>query len=377
MIEIKEVFSEKDLLKLVKFPFGLYKKSPYWTPPIIKQELNTLDKEKNPFQKNTTTHYYLAYKDKKIVGTVIAIINWIEVNKKNVKRLRFTQFDVIDDIEVTKKIIETLEGVAAKYQMDSIEGPLGFSNLDRFGMLTKGFDKIAKFGTNYNYSYYPQHFKELGWKENIKWIEYEVKLPTKKDKTYQRHSLLCTRIKERSELKTLSIKTKKDVLKYADGILELFNKSFKEIKKFIPFNEEQIEYIKKTRLSLIDPNLLKVIVDKNDNIIAFSICTLAFEKALQKARGKITLFSMLHFLRLKYFNKRANAGIIGIDPEYHKKGVPAIIMHETNIELNKRGITYLELDPIQESNTANISLWDNMSTHLKTRVTFIKELSDK
>jgi hypothetical protein len=142
MITIKEALTKKEMKDYVMFSFELYKNNPYWIPPIIAEELETFDKTKNPALKTAEAHFYLAYKDNKIVGKIAAIINWEEVNLLEKRKVRFGWFDVIDDIEVTKALLNKVEELGRKHNMDHMEGPMGFSNLDKVGILSEGFDQL-------------------------------------------------------------------------------------------------------------------------------------------------------------------------------------------------------------------------------------------
>ncbi|MGK0386836.1 MAG: hypothetical protein ACI849_001455, partial [Patiriisocius sp.] len=106
MITVQEVTNKKELLQFVKFPFKLYKDCATWVPPLTKDELETLDKTKNPVFKNAEASYYLAYKDGAIVGRIAAILNHLEINEIGKKKVRFGWLDMIDDINVTKALLE-------------------------------------------------------------------------------------------------------------------------------------------------------------------------------------------------------------------------------------------------------------------------------
>ena len=123
MIEIKPVNNKKELKKFVLFPFELYHNHPYWVPPIIAEEMETLDKERNPVFKNAEAHYFLAYKNGTIAGRIAVIINHIEVQQQKKSKLRFGWFDVIDDVEVTKKFLEEAAKIGKANNLSYIEGP--------------------------------------------------------------------------------------------------------------------------------------------------------------------------------------------------------------------------------------------------------------
>lgn len=146
MITIKEAVGKSDLKKFVTFPFSLYKDSPYWVPPIIKDELESFDKRKNPVFKDADAQFFLAYKDQTIVGRIVAIINHIEIEQQKIRKMRFGWFDFIDDHEVSKVLLEKVAEIGSAHQLEYMEGPVGFSNLDKVGVLTEGFDHIGKIG---------------------------------------------------------------------------------------------------------------------------------------------------------------------------------------------------------------------------------------
>ena len=171
MITIKEAITKKELTDYIKFPFSLYKDNKYWVPPIIADELETFDKTKNPTFENAEAHFYLAYKNNQIVGRIAAIINWNEVNHQQKKKVRFGWFDVIDDIEVTKILLEKVTELGLKNNLEHIEGPMGFSNLDKVGVLTEGFDQIGTMITWYNHPYYSDHFEQLGYVTEKEYLE--------------------------------------------------------------------------------------------------------------------------------------------------------------------------------------------------------------
>ena len=163
MISIKEVKTKSDLKAFVKFPFKLYKDSKYWVPPIISEELKTFSKKENPVFNDAEAKLFLAYKKGEIVGRVAAIINLLEVEKQGVKKMRFGWFDFIDDLEVSQTLFNQIEAIGKEHGLEFTEGPVGFSNLDKVGVITEGFDAIAPMVTWYNFPYYVKHYENAGY----------------------------------------------------------------------------------------------------------------------------------------------------------------------------------------------------------------------
>ena len=149
-LTIKIVESSKDFEAFVRFTFSLYNNNPYWVPPIIKEEIETINPEVNPVYQNADACFYLAYRGKDIVGRIGAMVNWIEVSEVGKKKVRFGWYDTIDDLKVSKLLLEQVENFAKEHKLKSIEGPMGFSNLDKAGLLIEGFKERNTMITLYN-----------------------------------------------------------------------------------------------------------------------------------------------------------------------------------------------------------------------------------
>lgn len=373
MITIKEAEQPAEIKAFVKFPFKLYKNSPYWVPPLIKEETATFDKSRNPALDNAEVRLFLAFKAGEIAGRIAVIINRIEIEEQQKKKVRFGWFDVIDDIEVTKALLDKVAEIGRENELEYMEGPVGFSNMDKAGMLVRGFDRLSNMTTIYNYPYYPEHFKSLGFEEGAAWVEYLIHIP---DKVPEKISKFSDIILKRYNLKLLQFKSSKELVKYADDMFDLMNRSFKDLQSFIPIQKPQIEQYKQKYLKFIHPDFVKFIVDENDKMIAFSITMPSFSRALQKANGKLFPFGFWHILQAQRKNDSATLYLIGVDPKYQNKGVTAVIFNETNKIFKQRGMRYVESNPELEENISAQLLWKHYEENEqhKRRVTWIKPL---
>jgi GNAT superfamily N-acetyltransferase len=372
MITIVEAITKKQLLEFVKFPFSLYKNNPYWVPPLINEELESFDKIKNPAFETAEATFYLAYKNDQIVGRIAAIINWNEVNDQQKKKVRFGWWDVIDDIEVTKALLEKVYELGRKNNLEFVEGPIGFSNLDKVGVLTEGFDQIGTMITWYNHAYYKDHLEQLGYIKEKEYIESIFPFANVKPEFFLKAQEL---IKKRYELKSLNFTKTADIMPYVDKMFDLFNNSYANLSSFVAITEIQKAYFKKKYISFINPEYIKFVMDKNDNIVAFSIVMPSFSEALQKANGKLFPFGFYHLLKAKKHSKDVVFYLIGVAPEYQSKGVTAIIFDEYYKTFTKRGIINCIRTPELEENHAIHNLWKNFDPKIHCRrKTFRKEL---
>lgn len=372
MITIKEAKTKSELTDFIKFPFSLYKNNKNWVPPLIADELESFDKTKNPAFENAEAYFYIAYKDSKIVGRIAAIINWEEVNKQQKKKVRFGWFDVIDDIEVTKVLLEKVYELGRKNNLEYVEGPMGFSNLDKVGILTEGFDEIGTMITWYNHPYYANHFEQLGYIKEKEYIESKFPFSNVKPEFFEKANDL---VKRRYQLSPLNFKTTKEVMPHVDKMFDLFNESYASLSSFVAISDTEKEYFKKKYISFINPEFIKFVEDKDHNIVAFSIVMPSFSEAIQKAKGKLFPFGFLHLLKAKKQSKDVIFYLIGVHPEYQNKAVTAIIFKEYYETFKEKGIVNCFRTPELSDNTASINLWKHFNTVVhKRRCTFRKEL---
>lgn len=372
MITVKQISSKSDLKKFVTFPFKLYKDSKYWVPSLIKDELETLDSKKNPVFKNAEAWYYLAYKNNEIVGRIAVIINHLEINEQGKKKVRFGWLDMIDDLEVTKALLEKVYEKGREHNLEYVEGPMGFSNMEKAGVLTLGYEEMNTMITWYNFPYYVKHFEELGFEKQATWVEYTMKIP---ESIFEKVAKFSRIIRERYKLSVIRFKNKKEILPYVDDMFGLLNMTYNTLQTFVPIQQYQIDYYKKKYFDFIHPDYICCIKDETGKLIAFSIVMPSFSKALKKANGKLFPFGWKYILDAQRKNDTAAFYLIGIDPEYQGKGVTAIIFEEMQHLFNAKGIQTVETNPELKENTAVQLLWkDYNPVQHKERSTFKKNL---
>jgi len=372
MITIQEMISEKEMKAFVKFPFKLYKNNPYWVPPIINDELESFDKNINPVFEHAEAQFFVAIKNNEIVGRIAAIVNHTEINKQKLRKMRFGWFDFIDDIEVSKKLLDKVYEIGLQYKLEFMEGPMGFSNLDKVGVLTDGFDKIGSMITWYNYAYYKNHFKKLGFKVEKEYLESIFPFKNVKREPLER---ISTIIKKRYQLTPLNFTKTKDIFPYVDQMFDLFNESYASLPTFVPISDIEKEYFKKKYISFINPEYIKFVVDKDNIMVAFAITMPSFSEALQKAKGKLLPFGLFHLLKAKKNSKDVLFYLIGVHPKLHNKGVHALLFLEYQKTFEPKGIVNCIRTPELASNKAIAAVWKNFnSTIYKKRCTYRKEI---
>ncbi|MCZ8090606.1 MAG: GTP cyclohydrolase [Flavobacterium sp.] len=372
MITIVEANSKQLLKDFVKFPFELYKNHPFWVPPLIADEMETFDKDKNPAFKSAEAYFYLAYKNNKIVGRIAAIINWNEVKEQQKSKVRFGWWETIDDVEVTKALLEKVYELGRKNNLEHVEGPMGFSNLDKVGVMTEGFEEMGSMITWYNYPYYASHLEKLGYVKEKEYLENKFPFENVKPEFFLKAQEL---IKKRYQLRPLNFTKTKDIMPFVDQMFDLFNKSYASLSSFVAITDIQKEYFKKKYISFINPEYIKFVLDKDDQIVAFSIVMPSFSEALRKANGKLFPFGFYHLLQARKNSKDVLFYLIGVDPEYQSKGVTAIIFNEYYNTFTEKGIKNCIRTPELADNHAIHNIWKHFNPEIfRRRCTFKKNL---
>ncbi len=375
MIKIITVKNSKQVKDFVMFPFKLYKDCEYWVPPIINEEIEAMDTSKNPVFKNAEAEFYLAYDEQEnIVGRIAAIVNWVEIKDQKKNKLRFGWYDTIDNLDVSKKLIEKVLEFSKERRLEFIEGPVGFSNMDKAGLLTYGYDELNTMITWYHYPYQKEHLVKLGLKQLAEWVEYKIKIFSEKEAP-EKVKKFAEIIAKRYNLKSINFKSTKEIIPYVDKMFELLNITYSPLQTYVTIKQYQIDFYKEKFIKYIHPDFIKCVVDSEGNLIAFLITMPSFSRALKKVNGKIFPFGFLHILKAQHFNNRVSLYLIGVDPKYQSKGATAILFNDLQQTFNKRGIVEVETNPELVENKAIQAFWKNYESTLhKRRATFTKKI---
>ncbi|MEC5156881.1 GNAT family N-acetyltransferase [Chryseobacterium sp. MP_3.2] len=371
-ISLLEVKTVQDLNKFVAFPMELYKNNKNYVPPLINDEKNIWNPKENPALAYCETKKILAYKNGKMVGRIAIIFNTHDMKELGSNKIRFGWLDFIDDYEVSKTLINCAIDFAKQHEVTKIEGPMGFTNLDKAGMLTMGFDKLATMIGLYNFPYYPEHLEKLGMVKEKEWVEFEMNFPTILPEKVKKFSSL---IAEKYKLKVLDFKSKKEILPLVEPMFKLLDQTYNTLSTYTPITDEQIKTYREKYFPFIDKNYVICVADENDKLVAFAVTMPSYSKALQKAKGKLFPFGWWHFLQAGKKNDRANFYLIGIHPEYQRRGVTSIIFKEIFVRFNKMGIIFAETNPELEENKSVQVLWQDYNpTNHKRRRTYSLEI---
>jgi GNAT superfamily N-acetyltransferase len=367
MVEIKRVSSKRDVKKYINFPDKLYKGVPNYVPELKSEEYSMYFPETNGAFEYCDARFFLAYKNGEIVGRIGAIVNRKANELWDQKQIRITRVDFIDDMEVSGALFGAVESWAKELGLTQAHGPLGFTDLDKEGLLVEGFDRMGSTVTIYNFPYYPRHFEAHGYVKDIDWVEYRIRVPEAGDERVARVSRLAEKVMNRSHVHFFNLKRMKDVKPIIRQVFDLLSECYKDLYGVVPFTEKIANEYTKRFLPLLNPDFAKFILDDNDKLVAFGLAAPSLAEAIKKSRGYMLPFGWAHLLYALNHPKELELYLVAVHPDYQKSGLAALLLNEITASAMKRGIMFAESSPELETNQNVQDLWKSFDVEQHKR----------
>ena len=373
-IEIRKVASKKDLKAFIELHYELYKNNPYDAPNLYSDERNTLSKDKNAAFEFCEAEYYMAFKDGKLVGRVAAIINHRYNEQWNRKAVRFGWLDLIDDMDVMKALLTSVEDYGRQKGMTEIIGPLGFTDMDPEGMLIEGFDQLGTMATIYNYDYYPRLMEQMtGYEKDNDYVEYKAFVP--KGDMPEKFSKVAQMVEKRYNLHCPQLKRSQvfGPEQYGQKVLDVVNKTFGDLYGYSQMTQRQIDQYVHEYFKFFSMDMLCVIEDWNTpdhKVVGVGISIPSLTRALQKCRkGRLLPFGWWHLFRALYLKKTdiVDCLLVGVLPEYRPKGANALLFYHLIPIYQKYHFKWGETHVHMESNTAVQAQWQYLENEQHKR----------
>ena len=371
---VRKVTTKKDLNSFVKFPLEIYSGTEQFVPEMASDVRSSFDPEKNHGLSFTEVQAFIAEIDGKTVGRIAGIINKRANQKWQSNVVRFGYVDFIDDIEVSKALLDTVVEWGKERGMDEIQGPLGITDFDKEGMLLEDFDRMGSMIDIYNHPYYPKHMELHGYEKVVDWVQIRVEIPKEVPAKYARVARLS---KELYGLKVKKV-TKQEVY---DGegrrLFELMNAAYAPLFGYSSFTPRQIDFFLKMYLPLADMDLIPIVENDKGEIVAAAVTMASMSHALRKSKGRLFPLGWWHLLKaLKIKHEdTVNLMLIAVHPDMQGLGVNALIFDDLIPIYNKKGYKYAETGPQLEYNVKELSQWTPLNPEtLKRRRCFGKKI---
>lgn len=372
MIEIRQVKTRKDKKEFIEFPLRLYKDNPYFVPPLYSEE-KALFKKDTVYSEQAESVFYIAVNEGKTVGRIQGILQRAANEKWKQKRVRFTRFDCIENQEIANALFKAVETWAKEKGMEQIVGPLGFSDLEREGLLIEGFNEISTFEEQYNYPYYATLIENNGFKKEIDWLEFKLFAPEQADERLER---ISNKMMEKYELRLQTAKTTREfVKKYKDQLFDVLDATYVDIYQSVPIPPKVKKSLTGSFKFILNIEYAGVILDKNDKMVGFGFAFPSIGKALQKSGGRLTPKAIAKALKSIKKPEVIDLALIGIMPEYRNRAIATAVISGLQKILVEGKVKYAETNLNLETNANIQNQWKafNFVQHKKRR-SFVKDI---
>ena len=356
-VEIRQIETKRELKKFIQFANDLYADCPYYCPPLLFDELNCFDPEKNPALEVCEFQLWMAYREGEPVGRIAGIINKRANEKWGFKHVRFGWFDFIDDPEVSKALLDTVAAWGKARGMDALNGPVGFTDFDHEGLLLEGYDYPAVMASLYNYPYYVKHIDAYGLVKEADWIELQV-FPPKQ--TPERIERLAEMVKQRYHVRTVKVKNSREVVKrFGIEYMDVIDAAYQKLYNFQPMTEKQKNYYKDMYFQFLNFDFVTLVVNENEELVGVGLGMPDLAPALRKCGGKLFPFGWYHLIKALKAKKmeRFSFLLIAVRPDYQDKGINALFLQDQIPIINQYGIKTLETTSMLETNTKVLSFF--------------------
>lgn len=356
-VEIRKVQTKKELKEFIHFANDLYKGDEYYAPSLISDDYNTFDPKKNGAFDFCQAQMFLAYKEGKVAGRVMAIINNRANETWKVKQVRYGWIDFINDEEVAKAMLDAVAAWGKERGMTDIAGPLGFTDFDPEGMLVEGFERVATMIGIYNYPYYPQILEKLGYTKETDWMEYRITIPDELPERYYKYADIVIAKNKLNVRKVTRRMINKE--NYGRKFFKLINETYYKLYGFSLLSDKQIDDYTKLYLGLLDTRMVSFIENENGELVAAGVTMPDLTAALQKCGGKLFPFGWFHLLKAIFWKPcdTLDMLLVGVREDYRGKGLNAVLVTDLYPRLKAMGFKYAETTAELETNDSVQAMW--------------------
>lgn len=349
-ISVRKVANKKDLNRFMMLPWKIYKNDPVWVAPIIGDYKKVFDPTKSPFFLHGEMAYFLAERNGELVGRIAAIRNRLHNETWKDKVGFFGFFECIDDQEVANALLDAAEQQLKEWGFDQMRGPASPSSNEDYGVLIDNFKDQHVLISTYNAPYYFKLYQ--GYQlQPIKEL-YAIRFPGKEIEKNQGERLrkLTDAVLQRTgvHFENLNMKKFAEGVKTFKGIFnQAWNTTFNH--GWVPLTEEEFDFITSSLKAITDPELV-LIAKKGDQVVGGMICLPDWNEVFKKWRGKVFPFNWIDLFTKKRSIKCLRVVILGVLPEYQKKGLDVVMYHEVMRRGLDKGMEWAEASYIVEDN---------------------------
>lgn len=377
-VEVRKVMSRQDLDDFVRLPRLMYRGVPQYVPDLDSEIANLFLKKSNPESSFSSLQPFVAYHDEVPVGRIAGIVNRKANERWQQRVVRFGLIEFVDDLDVSRALLEAVGQWGQSMDMDTIQGPMGITDFDKEGMLVEDFHLAGTMNTIWNPDYYPRHMEAHGFQKAVDWVQIRIQIPQDVPVRYSRTSQY---VREQIGLRVVKLnRTEIKKQGYGQRVFQLLNEAYAPIFGFSSLTEQQVDDLVKKYLHLVDLRLMPVVLNEKDELVGVAITMGSMTQALQKADGRLWPMGWYHLLKTLKWKPADHAEmlLVAVRPDYQGMGVNALFFDDLIPIYNKYGFKWAETGPQLEDNVRELSQWKPLKPeYVKRRRCFTKQLDNR
>jgi hypothetical protein len=332
----------------IYLPEKIHKGQAYWVPPIYMDEWKFFNPQKNKAFGYCQAIMLLAFRDDKVVGRIMGIINTRFNEYKNERIGRFGYLETWEDQEVVHALLGRVEEWAHGLGMTRMVGPYGFSDQDPEGYIIEGFEHRATIATYYNFEWLSRLVENEGYTKDIDYFVYKLDVPPEIPEFYKR---IYERAQKRGNFTVLEFRKRKELKPWVRPILHLMNECYtgSDIYGFAPLDEKEMDDLAKRYMPILDPRFIKV-VTKDGEAVSFIIAMPDMSVGIQKSKGHLFPFGFIQILRSAKKTKQLDLLLGAIKEKYRGHGLDVMMGVKMLASAREAGMELMDTHHEMETN---------------------------
>jgi ribosomal protein S18 acetylase RimI-like enzyme len=356
-VVIRQVEGNKLMDEFIRVPRIIYQDCPQYVPDLDSDVRKLFDVRETPGLEFSDIQPFIAYRDGKLAGRVVGIVNRKANKRWETKNVRFSMIEFVDDMEVSRALLQAVEEWGRTHGMEMMQGPLGITDFDKEGMLVEDFDMIGSINTIYNPEYYHRHMEALRLEKEVDWLQVHIDIPQDVPARYAR---VAQYAREQIGLRLIKL-TNKQIFEegYGKRVFDLLNEAYKPIFGFSALSPKQMDRFLNKYIKMVDKQLIPVILNDKDEMVGVAVSMGSLSKSMQKTHGRLLPFGWYHLVKALKWHHEDNAEmlLIAIRPDYQGLGVNAMFFDDLIPIFNKCGFKWAETGPQLEDNVRELTQW--------------------
>jgi len=308
-------------------------------------------------QRTSEAQPFVAYRGQEVVGRVVGVVNKKANDTWKTHNVRFSMIEFIDDLAVSKALLDAVDAWGKAQGMDKLQGPMGVTDFDKEGMLVEDFELRGSMTAYYNPAYYPKHMEQLGFEKEVDWLQIRINIPKEVPARYVR---VAQYAREQFGLKVKFAK-RHEVQKgeYGPKIFKLLNEAYAPIFGFSAFSQKQAQMFLDKYVPLFKMDMVPLVENDQGELVGIAVTMPSLTEALQKSHGRLWPTGWYHLLKSLKWKHEDNTEmlLVAVRPDYQGLGVNALFFDKLIPIYNKYGIKWAETGPQLEDNVRELTQW--------------------